>query len=57
MAILSAIYKKLEELYGGDVAVKAICISGAVGLFVLSMMLKPQQPIVIINEIKNNEEV
>ena len=55
MAILGAIYKKLEELYGGDVAVKAICMSGAVGLFVLGMMLKPQQPIVIVNQINNKE--
>ena len=55
MAILSAIYKKLEELYGGDVAVKAICMSGAVGLFVLGMMLKPQQPIIIVNEINKED--
>lgn len=50
MSILTAIYNKLEEVYGAEVAIRAICGGGCLFLAALFVMLKPQQPIIVINE-------
>ena len=56
MNILAVIYNKLEEVYGPDVAIRALCGGGCLFLATLFMLLKPQQPIIIINEIQKIED-
>lgn len=57
MELLRYFIDNLKEAYGADVAFKAIFTGAGLGLIAIALMLKTQQPIVIINEIKNNEEV
>lgn len=56
MNILTAIYNKLEEVYGAEVAIRALCAGGCALLFVVTLYLKPQQPIIVINETPVIEE-
>lgn len=56
MGILKYMYNDLKEIYGSDVAIRALCVSGGIALILLSLLLKPQQPIVIINEIQSIED-
>lgn len=50
MKILATVYNKLEEVYGADVAIRALCAGGCALLFVVTLYLQPQQPVIIINE-------
>ena len=45
-----AIYNKLEETYGAGQTIRALAACSGVGLILLALMLKPQQPIIVINE-------
>ena len=56
MNIFTAIYNKLEEVYGAEVAIRAICGGGCLFLAALFVLLKPQQPIILINETPVIEE-
>lgn len=57
METLMHIYNDLKETYGTGPTIRALCASGGVCLILLALLLKPEQPVIIINEIKNNEEV
>lgn len=57
METLMHIYNDLKETYGTGPTIRALCASGGVCLILLALLLKPEQPVIIINEIKNDEEV
>lgn len=50
MNAMLAIYNKLEETYGAGQTIRALAACGGVGLILLALFLKPQQPVIIINE-------
>lgn len=57
MDILKCIYDELKDVYGCDVSIRALCVgggallcSGGFALLLISLLLKPQQPVIIINE-------
>lgn len=57
MEVLAKIFSKLEEVYGSDVAIRAVCTGGCLFFLCLVIFLKPQQPVLIINEpIQNNQK-
>ena len=57
MENLKCIYDELKETYGSDISIRALCVgggallcSGGFALLLISLLLKPQQPVIIINE-------
>ena len=63
MEILKCIYDELKETYGSDISIRALCVgggallcSGGFAILLMSLLLKPQQPIIVINETPVIEE-
>ena len=63
MEILKCIYDELKETYGSDISIRALCVgggallcSGGFAILLMSFLLKPQQPIIVINETPVIEE-
>lgn len=63
MELFKLIYGELKETYGSDTAIRTLCIgggallcSGGFAFIIMSLLLHPQQPIVIINEIQKIED-
>lgn len=57
MEILMSIYNDLKETYGTGQTIRALCACGGLGLILLALLLKPEQPVIIVNEpikIENN---
>lgn len=50
MEIFKCIYGELKETYGSDISIRALLCSGGFALLLISLLLKPQQPIIVINE-------
>ena len=63
MDFFKCIYDELTETYGSDISIRALCVgggallcSGGFALLLISLLLKPQQPIIVINETPVIEE-
>ena len=63
MELFKLIYGELKETYGSDTTIRSLCIgggallcSGGFAFIIMSLLLKPQQPIIIINEIQSIED-
>ena len=63
MEILKCIYDELKETYASEISIRALCVgggallcSGGFAILLMSLLLKPQQPIILINETPVIEE-
>lgn len=63
MEFLKCLYEEIKETYGSDTAIRALFASGGAllcsggfAILLISLLLKPQQPIIVINEVKKIEK-